>query len=248
MTVEEVSRHLLAGDPGGVLGLYLYGSSVQGGLRPDSDVDLLLVTRRSLTALERTGVLELMLAHSGRRATLGPARPLELTSLVVDDVVPWRYPPVRDLQYGEWLRDSFTDGRLPRRETDPDLAVLLTTARERAQGLTGPPADELLEAVPPDDLRRALHDVVPGLVAALVGDERNVLLTLARVVVTLETGRIVAKDEAARAVLPLLGEPARTVLTLAYRGYLGEVVDDWSVLQPGAGAIAALLAERAGRL
>jgi hypothetical protein len=39
---------------------------------------------------------------------------------------------------------------------------------------------------------------------ALQRDERNVLLTLARMLVTLETGEIVAKDETVRRTLPVL--------------------------------------------
>lgn len=76
-------------DPGGVLGVYLFGSSAVGALRPDSDIDVLVLTRRPLSQGERQGLLEFLLQHSGRRASVAPGRPLELTSLVVDDVVPW---------------------------------------------------------------------------------------------------------------------------------------------------------------
>lgn len=33
-------------------------------------------------------------------------RPLEVTIVVRDEVVPWRYPPRRELQFGEWLRQD----------------------------------------------------------------------------------------------------------------------------------------------
>ena len=39
---------------GSLLGAYLHGSAVTGGLRPDSDLDLLLLTARPLSAAERT--------------------------------------------------------------------------------------------------------------------------------------------------------------------------------------------------
>ena len=42
-------------NPGRVAGLYLYGSATLGGLHPDSDIDLLLVTRSSLAVPERRG-------------------------------------------------------------------------------------------------------------------------------------------------------------------------------------------------
>src|SRR5262245_37834574 len=107
--LEHVERH----DPGGLLGLYLHGSSVAGGLRADSDIDLLAITRRSLTARERAQLTDLLLRYSGRRATVSPGRPVELTSVVLAAVAPWQYPPTCDYQYGEWLRDAFAAGRQP---------------------------------------------------------------------------------------------------------------------------------------
>ncbi|HSJ35924.1 MAG TPA: hypothetical protein VLB85_12805 [Acidimicrobiia bacterium] len=56
---------------GGVLGLYRYGSSELGGLRPHSDLDPLLLTRRSLDFSERVGLTDLLLAHLERDAATG---------------------------------------------------------------------------------------------------------------------------------------------------------------------------------
>jgi hypothetical protein len=47
-----------------------------------------------------------LLALSAPPNAAGAARPLEVTVLVLTDVVPWRYPPHRELQFGEWLRDE----------------------------------------------------------------------------------------------------------------------------------------------
>ncbi len=226
--IELLVAHVDRCDPGGVRGLYAFGSSVVGGLRPDSDVDLLLVTERSLSVDERSGLLRLLLRFSGRRATVMPGRPIELTSVVHRDVVPWVYPPTCDFLYGEWLRTELEDGRLPERHLNPDLAVLLTTLRQHAETLRGPVPDVQVDPVPAEDLRRAVHDSLVPLLEDLLGDERNVLLTLARMLVTLETGEIVSKDHAARRILPRLPEPGRSVLGRAAAGYLGECDDDWS--------------------
>jgi predicted nucleotidyltransferase len=231
-------------DPGGVLGVYLFGSSAVGGLRPDSDIDVLVLTRRPLSQGERQGLLEFLLQHSGRRASVAPGRPLELTSLVVDDVVPWTYPPMCDFLYGEWLRDDFLTADVPARHLNPDLAVLVTTALQQAICLHGPPLGELLKQVPTEDLHTSLQDSLEPLLDDLVGDERNVLLTLSRMVVTAETGQIVSKDQAAHLILPSLRERHRSVLSLAARGYLGEVDDDWTDRQERVREIAAELAAR----
>jgi streptomycin 3"-adenylyltransferase len=221
-----VVEHLAATRPAGLVGVWLHGSATADELRPDSDVDLLLVTTRSLQEGERRDLVDVLLQWSGRRATRGPGRPLEVVSVVRRDVVPWRYPPTCDLLYGEWLRDEVAVA-LPRAEPSPDLAVLLAAARGTAVPLVGPDLADVVPAVPPDDLRRAVLDALPDLLADLVGDERNVLLTLARMVVTLRTGLIVAKDLAAEDVASTTSGPTSEALGLAAAAYRGEADDEW---------------------
>ncbi len=244
----DVVDHLVRTDPGGVLGAYLHGSATNGGLRPDSDLDLLVVTERPLDRGERAQVLDLLLRRSGQRATERPGRPLELTSVALPDVRPWRYPPRCDFLYGEWLRDDLVGGVVPQPHVNPDLAVALTAVRHDGIALHGPPAAELLDPVPPEDLRRAVTDSLGSLLDDLVGDERNVLLTLARMVVTLETGEIVPKDVAAHRVSTVLGSSDRRLLEMAAAAYTGAARDDWRLERSAAAAAARHLAERVRRL
>jgi aminoglycoside 9-adenylyltransferase len=245
--VDELHGFLRRSDPGGVVAVALFGSSAVGGLRPDSDLDVVTLTRRSLTQQDRRALVDYLLRVSGSRATRGPGRPIELTSLVLDDVVPWAYPATCDFLYGEWLRDDYLDGRLPKREVDSNLPVLITTAREHTIRLSGPDVGELLDPVPESDLFRSLHDGLTALLDNLVGDERNVLLTLARMIVTLETGQIVPKDEAAAHVLPSVPSADQSVLTLAAQAYRGETIDDWDLHRQGAADTAQHLADRIRR-
>ncbi len=219
--------HLRDARPAGLVGVWLHGSATAGGLRPDSDVDLLLVTTSSLDATERGDLVGVLLEWSGRRATRGPGRPLELVSVVRSDVVPWRYPPTCDLLYGEWLRDDVA-AALPGREAAPDLAVLLAAARSTAVPLIGPALADVVADVPAEDLAQAVLDCVPRLLDGLAGDERNVLLTLARMVVTRRTGTVVPKDVAAEQVARLVDADAAEALRLAAAAYRGEADDDWS--------------------
>ncbi|MBB0246374.1 DUF4111 domain-containing protein [Streptomyces alkaliphilus] len=252
--IAPVVEHLRREDPGGVVGLYLYGSAVTGGLRPDSDVDLLLLTHRSLTAAERADLVRLLLGISGWRghARRFPdavhRRPVELTGIVVGDGAPSRSEwPRRDFLYGEWLREELVAGRTPGPADDPDLVILLATAHAAHRVLHGPPLDDLLAPPPPDRLRAASLAVIPDLLAGIEGDERNVLLTLARILVTLETRRIVPKDVAAGAVAPTLRGSERELLERARAGYLGIATDRWADLAPGAVALARALADRLSR-
>jgi len=73
--VTEIIRDVL-GDA--ALAAYLYGSAVAGGLGPDSDLDVLVVSGRSLTDGERAAIIRRLLPISGRRAVGGPARSIEL--------------------------------------------------------------------------------------------------------------------------------------------------------------------------
>ncbi|MEO5749020.1 MAG: aminoglycoside adenylyltransferase domain-containing protein, partial [Ornithinibacter sp.] len=223
------------------MGLYLTGSSCDGGLRPGSDLDILLITRAPLQVRDRRMLIEHLLRYSGSGATRQPGRPIELTSLVLDDIKPWRYPAVRDFLYGEWLREEYEAGALPHREADPNLPVILTSARLHSSVLMGPPLAELTEPVPREHLTQSMFDALPSLLDGLVGDERNVLLTLARILFTLRTGVIAPKDVAAVKARSTLAPAQARILDLAAQSYRGEVQDDWTDLHHEASAAATAL-------
>jgi streptomycin 3"-adenylyltransferase len=217
-----------------VLGVYVYGSAMAGGLHPRSDIDLLVVTRRPATPLEAGTLIETLMALSGRRAVSGPARSLEVTVVVQSDVRPWRYPARLDLQYGDWFREDYERGNFaPWESPNPDLAVLLTTALAASEALVGPDLGELVDPVPTVDLDGAMVDVIPGLLADLDGDEANVLLTLARIWNTLATGAIHPKDVAADWALARLAEAVCEPIARARAIYLGDAPDQWDDLRPG---------------
>ena len=210
-----------------VVGAYLYGSAVTSGLRRDSDLDILIVSSRRTTELERRAIIDGLLPISRARNDASDKRHLEVTIVAEPDVSPWHYPPPMELQYGDWWRNEFEARREPWSSPNPDLAVLLTAARAEGVSLFGRPLTDLIEPVPQDDLRRAMRDVLPELMADLDGDVRNVLLTLARVWFTLETGTIAAKDVAADWALARLPEDRGDALRRARAGYLGDAVDLW---------------------
>ncbi|MFJ8147140.1 aminoglycoside adenylyltransferase family protein [Streptomyces sp. NPDC096048] len=212
--VALVRRHL--GD-GNVLGVYAHGSATLGGLRPHSDLDLLVVVRHPTTHAQRATLTEELPKLSGGEGH----RPVELIVVARDDVRPWRYPPRCDYLYGEWLRDAYERGHVPEPEDDPDLAPLLTMVLRADAPLYGPPPATLLDPVPHGDLRRAIVAGVPGLMAELESDTRNVLLTLARIWSTLVTGDIRSKDAAAEWALGRLPAECRPPMAHARAGYLG---------------------------
>lgn len=252
--VREITGALLAhlrhADPGGVVGAYLYGSAVTSGLRPSSDIDVLLVVQRSFTHRERRDLCDLLLrlsGWSGHADTFPDAvgrRPVELTVMLEDNLAHGgRHLRRVDFQYGEWLRAGIVAGETPAPAEDSDAVVLLATAQDANLVLRGPPLGELVDPVSRRLLGDSVTESVPALVQGIGGDERNVLLTLARILVTLDTGSIVPKDDAAS----LVGraEPdAAAVLEQARRDYRGggSAAD---ALDPGeARRVAGLLATR----
>jgi streptomycin 3"-adenylyltransferase len=203
-----------------MIGAYLHGSAVLGGLCPNSDIDLLGVTRRQMSARQRRELVDGLLEISGMRARRGPARPVELTIVLQDDVRQWRYPPRQEFLYGEWLRDSYESGAVPEPELNPDLAVLIAIALRGNTALAGPPPAQVLDPPPLDDIVRGAVHGVPQLIGDLDTDTRNVLLTLARIWMTVATGQIVRKDAAADWALNRLPPEHRPVLAQAREVYL----------------------------
>jgi streptomycin 3"-adenylyltransferase len=238
--VVALVRDVLGPD---LIAAYLYGSAVLSRLRHRSDLDVLVLSGRPTTPDQRQRLVEGLLPLSGRGAT-PPARSVELTVLVAGDVRPWRYPPRFDLQYGDWLRAELERGELDaiaRPGPHPDVAILVTTALQGAEAVVGPPVGDIFEPVPWGDLVRAMTDELDGLLRDLEEDTANVLLTLARVWATLETGAIQPKDVAADHVLSRLDGQAHVALDRAKGVYLGEAEDGWEDLGDELRAVAARL-------
>ncbi|MET1231684.1 MAG: aminoglycoside adenylyltransferase domain-containing protein [Candidatus Limnocylindrales bacterium] len=227
---EAVIRLIRAVLDGNVIGAYLHGSAVLGGLRKGSDLDIVAVVRRRTTIAERRRLVDGLLPISGKRAR-PPARPVELIIVRQSAVRPWRYPPRSEFLYGEWLRDDYERGFTPPSERSPDLAPVITMVLAGDHPLFGPPPAELLDPVPPADLRRGVVSGIPGLMAELDTDTTNVLLTLARIWVTVATSAILSKDDAAGWALKRLAEPHRPVFIRARAIYLGEIEEHWADLE-----------------
>jgi streptomycin 3"-adenylyltransferase len=173
----------------------------------------------------------------------GP-RPLELIVFQRADIASPAYPARSELLYGEWLRREFEAGATPEPASDPDFTLVLAQARREAKTLVGPAPEELLPRIPDADIRRAIGDALPGLVGNLDGDERNVLLTLARMWRTLTTGEFVPKDVAAAWAAARLTPEGAVSIARARNGYLGTEADDWRPLRAEARRLADELSER----
>lgn len=138
------------------------------------------------------------------------------------------YPARAEFVYGEWLWEAFEAGATPMPERDPEYTLVNAQAHREAIPLFGPPRSELLTDVSKEHVNQAMRDSLPDLLDGLHGDERNVLLTLARMWHTASTGKFGTKDAAAEWAIPRLSGSDAMALDLARRAYLGEITDDWS--------------------
>lgn len=102
--------------------IHLFGSAVDGGLKAYSDIDLLVTVRTPLLEAVRRSLMTDLLSVSVERGTSEKYRAVKVTIVVREEVVPCRYPPVRELQYGEWLREELQDGIVQPATVDSDLA------------------------------------------------------------------------------------------------------------------------------
>lgn len=90
--------------------IHLFGSAIDGGLKPDSDIDLLVTVSAAPNDSLRQALMLDLLKVSSPPGDGGTWRPLELTVVARSEVVPWRYPARRELQFGEWLRHDILSG------------------------------------------------------------------------------------------------------------------------------------------
>lgn len=223
--VMQIIEDLLADK---LLGLYLTGSAVDEGLRLCSDIDFLVIVDNSLSKAERRELCHKLLEISGEPGNLEGKRPLEVTVAVKRDIDPWSSFPFQDFQYGEWLRSQIEEGEVLDRYMEPDLTIMLKSAFQKHEALLGPSLDQLISDIPDVCVREAIWNCVGEVVLNTFGDERNSLLTLARMWSTLVTGKIVSKNAAATWALRHLPVEHQPPLQLAQQEYLGQTrVNDW---------------------
>ena len=176
--VISIAETILQGQ---ILGIYLYGSATMNGLRPDSDIDILIITKQELSNSIRADLTKQLLKISGSVGCI-EKRPLEVTIINQSDIVPLQFPPKCQYMYGEWLRGEMEAGEYPQACNDPDIMILLWQARKNSITLKGAESKELIPAIPFHEIKKAIRFSLPGLISSFKGDERNVINLITNVV------------------------------------------------------------------
>lgn len=221
----ELVRNIFDTD---LLGVYLYGSAVLGGLQKFSDIDLLVVSNRPTSSDEKIKLAKNLLQISGvymKTAKL----PVEMTIVTKSAINPWHYPPHFDFQYGDWLRQEFSAGNFepwPNTEMS-ELAIMLTQLLLAHHILFGPPPDQLINEIPYSDFIAALTTSANNLMREIHSDTRNVLLTYARIWNTVFTNSIRSKSSAAVWAIDRLPNLYKPVLQRALAICTGKENEHW---------------------
>lgn len=184
-----------------VEGIYLCGSAVQGGLKANSDLDFLVIVSQSLNDKQRTQLINCIAPYSRKIGEFTDLRYVEIVIVTTESLKQWNHPIEMDLIYGEWLRDEYTLGYVPQREYSSDLTIQLYQSKHHNKQLWGDQSlSHWLPDIPFEDVENAIMDSLNELTENADGDEVNCILTLCRMIDTLENKVINSKSISGRKV------------------------------------------------
>ena len=224
-TLLSESRALLGDD---LFGMYLFGSLTSGGFDTEtSDIDFLVVTRSDPTALQtELGALNRRIQDSSSpwAAKLeGSFLPLH----VFEDFNPaaTMFPTIG---MGGWYG-------LDHKEIERPLQRFML--REHGIALAGPEPRSFIAPIDPQTLKAATLDVLHGWWQSQLDDPARLkrrgyqayaVLTMCRMLYTLETGDVTSKPAAARWARPRVAEQLRGPIDRALVWHDGDGVDDFT--------------------
>lgn len=207
------------------MGFYIHGSMAMGGFNSkSSDIDVLVITNKTMTVETKRKLAELFLNYSNT------PYPMEISFVNMEQLKKWTHPCPFDFHYSEFWRGRYQDdlskgtyqhlnGEL---RYDADLAAHITIVNHRGISLEGPPIDEVFPSVP------HLHYI-----SSIMGDFQECLdnieedpvycvLNLIRVYWYLKEGIISSKQEASNWGLSSLPKEFNFAIQKVVNSYVGE--------------------------
>jgi streptomycin 3"-adenylyltransferase len=223
--IAASSREIIGDD---LVGVYLHGSLAMGCFNPArSDIDVLVVARRTLAAADRLRFARAMLDCSRQPC------PVEISVLHAADLRPWRHPAPYQFHFGESWRQRFADALaagaadLPLAEprADDDLAAHITVARARGVALSSPPPAETLPDVPHADYLDAILDDFAWCREHAPAFGVYAVLNACRVLAAARERLVLSKREGGEWALAVLPDALRPIVVRALAIYRGDADD-----------------------
>jgi hypothetical protein len=209
--------HATLGDQ--LVGLYLTGSLAAGDFDRHSDVDFVAVTENEVGG-ELFSALDTL--HQ-RIALIDSWCATQLDGAYISRVALRRFDPTIALHPNI---DRGRGERLKMVQFD-EVVVQSYLLRERGITLDGPDPRTLIDPVTPQDLRNAMPRVLEGLASQILDDPARIdsqgyqsytVLSLCRMLYTLEFGAVVSKPLAAEWARKTLGHGWAPLIDRAWRG------------------------------
>lgn len=203
-----------------MIGVYLFGSLAGGDFDQESDVDVAVVTDEEVSS-DLFSALEAM--HT-RIADIDSPWATQLEVSYIPQTALRRYDPTHTL-HPHIDRDR--GERLHIADHDQAWVVQRDTLRERGITLIGPAPHTLIDPVSPDDLRQAMLALLQGWATRILADPARVnsrgyqsytVLSLCRMIYTLEHGAVISKPAAARWAQATLGARWTALVERAWVG------------------------------
>lgn len=199
--IIDVKKTVLSIISNKILGIYLHGSYVLGGLKKKSDLDFLVVVNDGLDEIEVTKIIHSMFELSGELGS--NKRYIELSILNTENLGNKDYPNRIEFIYGEWLRESFQNNIKQENQFDPEYIIMIFQALEHNKKIYGSSdLNELIPNIPYLAVLEAMYDITQSLeFENQIEDITNTILMLCRMIYTCRNQTTTSKDAAGNYIL-----------------------------------------------
>ncbi|WP_100333600.1 aminoglycoside adenylyltransferase domain-containing protein [Bacillus alkalisoli] len=197
------------------IGFYIHGSLAMGGFNPNSsDIDVLVITNKSLTVVTKRKLAKFFLTYSNSPF------PIEISFINKEQLIDWQHPCPFDFHYSEFWRERYENDlskntyKFLNRDsnTDTDLAAHITITNHRGICVDGKPIEEVFPLIPRSDYLSSILSDFQECLKNIEADPIYSTLNLIRVFWYLKEGVISSKQEAGKwGLLTLPKEMSSTV-------------------------------------
>ncbi|AMX85132.1 MULTISPECIES: aminoglycoside adenylyltransferase domain-containing protein [Geobacillus] len=207
------------------IGFYIHGSLAMGGFNPNSsDIDILVITSKSMTIENKRKLAKLFLSCSNNPF------PVEISFLNEEQLKNWRHPCPFDFHYSEFWRERYEDDLVTGSyqylngdiKTDADLAAHLTITTNRGVCVEGKPIEEVFPSIPRSHYISSIMGDFQDCLENIEEDPIYCTLNLIRVFWYLKEGIISSKLEAGNWALLTFPREIKNTIKKVVNSYANE--------------------------